>query len=428
MSYRIWVVAIGEPLPVDADHPRLLRAGIVAQMLATAKHDVTWWTANVDHTRKRHRFAGETEHQLEPNLRLILLDGTLYTRNVSLARIQNHRDVAAGFRRRSELEPRPDVILCSFPTIELAREVVSYGRRHNIPVAIDIRDLWPDVLAEVAPRPLRWLADIFLAGMRRDARRALQGATAIIGVTDHYRDWGLALAGRSAGPFDRTFAMAYVAAAPSMEAQRVAKDFWSARGVGRDPEEFVVAFFGTLGRQFDLAPVIAAAKLMRSRQPKMRFVLCGAGDNFEHYRAMADGLDNVLFPGWVNAPQIWALMQQAKLGVAPYIDSDNFRKNVANKVIEYMSAGLPVVTPITGAVETLLKAHDAGYFYAHGSAQGLADLLASAFNDPETLARRSQNARQAFQQAFSAERVYGELCAYLEALASRREAADPAKS
>src|SRR4051812_39290189 len=118
MKCRIWVVTVGEPLPIDGNEPRLLRAGIVAKMLAEAGHDVTWWTSNVDHTRKRRRFPGETERALGPRLRLILLDGALYQSNVSYARIRNHCQVAASFARRSEREPRPDVILCSFPTIE----------------------------------------------------------------------------------------------------------------------------------------------------------------------------------------------------------------------------------------------------------------------------------------------------------------------
>ena len=51
--------------------------------------------------------------------------------------------------------PRPDLILCSYPTIELSVEAVRYGRTHGIPVVLDVRDLWPDIVLDLLPTILR---------------------------------------------------------------------------------------------------------------------------------------------------------------------------------------------------------------------------------------------------------------------------------
>ena len=272
MTFRFWVVAVGEPLPTDPNEPRLLRAGILARLLAEAGHEVTWWTSNVDHTHKRRRYPNEAEIELGTNLRLILLDGVLYQSNVSLAQIRNHRQVAAAFARRSELEPKPDVILCSFPTIELAREAALYGRRHNVSVALDVRDLWPDALVELAPTPLRSLAKLLLQPMRRDVRRAFRMATTVIGITDEYRDWGLEQAGRLASDCDRSFPLGYRSEAPQHAEQQRAEQFWNELRVGTERETFIIAFFGTIGRQFDLAPVIEAARQLQNRRAQPRVI------------------------------------------------------------------------------------------------------------------------------------------------------------
>ena len=41
---RIWLITVGEPLPTDGAE-RLLRAGILADMLSAKGHDVVFWTS-----------------------------------------------------------------------------------------------------------------------------------------------------------------------------------------------------------------------------------------------------------------------------------------------------------------------------------------------------------------------------------------------
>src|SRR5207247_1738128 len=117
---HVWLVTVGEPLPTDGANDRLLRAGILADLLHRRGHTVVWWTSTFDHVRKRHRFDADTIRDLEPGYRLVLLHGTGYTKNVSLRRIADHRATARAFTRLAEAQDRPDVILCSLPTLELS--------------------------------------------------------------------------------------------------------------------------------------------------------------------------------------------------------------------------------------------------------------------------------------------------------------------
>jgi len=74
-----------------------------------------------------------------------------YKKNVSIERIINHHILAYKFSKLAELEVQPDVVLCSYPTIELSLVATKYGKRKNVPVIIDVRDLWPDNFLDMVP-------------------------------------------------------------------------------------------------------------------------------------------------------------------------------------------------------------------------------------------------------------------------------------
>ena len=160
--------------------------------------------------------------------------------------------------------------------------------------------------------------------------------------------------------------------------------------------------------------VIEAARNLDETNSCIRFVLCGRGDTLDKYKVLARGCKNVIFPGWVKQPQIWTLLRIASLGLAPYVNTTNFLLNLANKPIEYFSAGLPVVSSVSGVLGDLLSKHECGVIYSNGNGAVLAELLLELCNDRERLRTMSANALNLFEQRFVAEKVYGEMCEYLE--------------
>jgi len=418
---RIWLITVGEPLPIDGKNDRLHRAGILAGILQKQGNNVVWWTSTVDHVRKKQRFKTDKFVRLSSNLRLVCLYSILYRKNISFRRIINHIGIARKFRMLSKQEEKPDIILCSFPTIELSAEAIRYGCTLTVPVVLDVRDLWPDLFLDSTPKSLRPLARVALAPMFRTARKAFRGASAITGVTAEFVEWGIRRAGRLRGPSDSVFPMGYSSTIPTKQEIATAEKFWSKHNVGNENQEFIVCFFGTFGRQFDLNTVIEAARKLDDTETCIRFVLCGSGDNLNKYKHLAKGCKNILFPGWVGQPEIWTLMRMASVGLAPYISTNNFMLNIANKPIEYMSAGLPVVSSSKGALEKLLSTHGCGITCQYGDADALAAILHDLHENRQRLQKLSDNALALFKDRFMAEKVYGEMSHYLERIvASKR--------
>jgi len=419
---RVWLMTIGEPLPTDGPQARLLRTGMLAAALAAAGHEVIWWSSTFDHTQKRQRFRANTSIRVENRYQLNLLYAVSYPENVSLRRLVNHYGVARAWSRWADRESQPDVIVCALPTLELCDAATRYGRRRGVPVVLDVRDLWPDVFLDLAPTWARSLARVALAPLFTQVRTVCARATALMGVTPAYVGWATRQAGRAPSPLDCDFPIGYRQTSPSPPDREEAEAFWRARGITETA--FIVCFFGTLGRQFDLKTVIDAARKLRGEDRPVHFVLCGHGDYAAHYKALAGDCAHVVFPGWVGMAQIWTLMRLSAVGLAPYVSHGNFIAHIPNKPAEYLSAGLPILSGVKGALADLLATHQCGVTY-----DGADDLARTLLRLRDDLAWRrtlAANAARLYQRQFSAEKINAEMMGHLEkvrAVGCERQAA-----
>lgn len=413
---RVWLVQGGEPLAIDPGSPRLMRYSMLAEELARRGHEVVWWTSAFDHYRKQMREVARQSVSVGGDEYIIVtLRAIGYRAHVSLRRMVDQWWTGRDLRRRSRRERSPDVICCGLPTLELATASRALGRRHGCPVVLDIRDLWPDIFVDVVPERLRPLARPLFRPMERMANRSCESAAAIIGITDEFVQWGVDRAGRDRT--DRDLAVPLACVRP--EAGIVEDAFWE--GIGVDPRRPIVAFVGSFNRNFDFAPVVDAARRWSRQEPEVQFVLCGTGPHLKVVEEMAAGLSNVVLPGWLEAPQLAALLQSATIGIAPYVPSSSFLASIPNKVIEYLSHGLPVVCSLEqGVAGRLLATQDCGVMYSP-EVEGSFDMaLRRALGDAAKGTSMGTAARRVFEENFDSREVYGRMAGLLEELAASR--------
>ena len=411
---NIWIVAVGEPLPIEQSNERLLRAGILSKLLAARGHQVTWWTSTFLHMKKRHVFDSDRVIEVEPGIRMRLLHGLAYDSNVSLRRLIDHWIIGRKFARQAASEMRPDLILCSFPTIELSLQAVKYGRRESVPAVLDVRDLWPDIFVTLAPKGLRSLVRLVLAPYFSMTRRAFEGASAVVAINEGFVDWGVKRAGRIRTNRDRAFPMGYPDDKPSEDAIQVARRFWDDRGVAGE-SVFKAIFVGNIGRQFEFEPIVEVARRMAGEP--VQFIICGTGNFSETLGRLAKELPNILLPGWVGSDEIWTLMRMSQVGLAPYHAEESFTHSLPNKALEYFSAGLPIISSLPGALQKLLNSSECGFTYPNRDTDALEENLRKMINLPSLRKRMGDNALDLFTSRFSAGRVYNDMLDHLENLA-----------
>jgi glycosyltransferase involved in cell wall biosynthesis len=291
-----------------------------------------------------------------------------------------------------------------------------------VPVVVDIRDPWPDVIAELFPSPIDSLARIGLMPMERGLRRALRGASAITAVSPALLDWAIAHTGRARSAQDQMFPLGYMDR-PAMDSEGAAK-IASQMGIEKRAGQLFIVYFGMLGRQSELETVIDAAKILRA-DDRFRFVICGEGDKLEKYRRASADLTNITFTGFVKADRVAALSALADIGLAPYRSTPAYSMCMPNKIYEYMSGSLPIVSSLGGSVHELLERTQAGVSYVSGRPQELAQILIDLHANPEKRARMGEVGRQTYRAEFKSNRVYSAMAEYVERLAGYGRIIDP---
>jgi len=413
---RVWLITVGEPLQISDDKDRLYRTGMLANLLVSKGHEVVWWTSTFDHVRKIQRFNSGTTINKSNNFKIELLHSIGYKKNISIFRFINHYLIGCKFYKYTQEEIKPDIILSSLPALKLSLSAVEYGKKMNIPVVLDMRDMWPEAFLDFIPSWAKGMARILFLPMYIMLSKACIGATHIIGITPGFVNWGVKCANRNPTSLDKSFPLGYSKNVPEKKDIKDAEQFWTKYRLNKNGNEFNVCFFGNLGHSFvpEFINVINAARKIEAKNYYIRFIICGSGVNLNFYKKKSKGYNNIIFPGWINESQIWTLLRMSSVGLLPYQNSKSFVIGLPNKSIEYLSAGLPIVSSLKGVLGDLINNYNCGVTYESENVDDLSYTLINLFNHPEILKEMSKNAYALYKEKFVAEKIYNDMIDYLE--------------
>lgn len=414
---KVWLIKIGEILPVEPGQT-LIRNGLLAKTLASQNHEVTWWASSFSHQHKRYLFDTPRVIQVQPNLELRLLFGPPYHKNVSPQRILHHLVVAQNFAREARSASKPDIIFCSLPTLELAEQALSYGQTMGVPVIIDVVDTWPDVYLTILPSVLRPAGRLALWSEFQRLQKVCSSADALTGVSKTYLDWALKHAGRSLDRFDGVFPLGCSMNPLSKLAVKGTSSAQVRAKYGASSQDLLVTFVGIFGASYDLETVVETAKILAQRNVRdVRFVLAGTGDKMKRLLHMAQGLTNVIFPGWLAEQPMRELLYASSVGLAAY--TQDALQSLPNKPFEYMAAGLPMLSSLTGELEQLIRTEGIGLQYRSGDHASLAKQIHWCRDNPDQLKLMSDQAYRVFEARYDSTKIYEKLAAHLEAVVNR---------
>lgn len=132
----------------------------------------------------------------------------------------------------------------------------------------------------------------------------------------------------------------------------------------RQPHPPTLIFMGKLDKAWGADLPIQALPIIRNILPDIRYILLGEGPEEGNLHALVTRLgleDCVAFYGWQEYSSLPVYLAQADLGVATYRDYEFVRFSRPLKIIEYMAAGLPVIsTHIEGEIQNTLEDSQAG--------------------------------------------------------------------
>jgi glycosyltransferase involved in cell wall biosynthesis len=413
-----WIVQAQEnPAAPRSDFSRReWRSNTLSETLADRGHEVVRWRSAFSHQSKTLLETGNVSIPHDNYLHRFIACPP-YQRHIGAARIRNHRALAHNFTKVAQGGPPPALIHVGNVPISLACAAVRYGHHVGCPVVIDIRDLWPDIYADLLPRQLSVFRDPLVKALHAGSfqlKWAMRNATAFTALTQPYMEWAIEFAGRAQTDADAVFAMSY----PRRDNVPAQSDLNALRTrLGIAEGDRLAVYLGNIGSQSDFDTLLQAAHALADKYPNFKMVLAGSGPKEQALRDAAKNIPNVIVPGWLQGPEIAGLLHLAQIGLIAFHPVPNYLLNVPNKFSEYLAGGLAIACGLGGEMGRLVDKAQCGFQYPSGDAEALTRELAKVLDDPAKLDAMGTHARVLHSEQFDGAQMYPLFADHLERLA-----------
>ena len=166
---------------------------------------------------------------------------------------------------------------------------------------------------------------------------------------------------------------------------------------------FTVMYAGAMGEVQGLEVVLDAAELLRHNL-QVGFLLVGSGVAEADLKIAVQrrGLTNVTFAPPQPAERMAEVLSQGDIQLICLRDLPLTLRTLPSKLVATLAAARPVIGSVGGDAARVIRAANAGYIAAPGSAQHLADaVLRASHADPTALATLGQNGRRYYDVELS---------------------------
>lgn len=175
---------------------------------------------------------------------------------------------------------------------------------------------------------------------------------------------------------------------------------FSDRAVSSAPSDrFRLVYAGTVAERYGLDLALEAMDTLRHEMPDLELNIAGEGPHVPELREQARRLglnDRVRFLGSVPLEEVSRLLFSSKVGISPHSDGPFWELYFSNKIVEYLRAGLPVISSRTRTVEHYLD-DSVLFFFPPGDAGAFADQIRLIRREPALVAAKRAAAQERLQ-------------------------------
>ncbi|MDQ3082436.1 MAG: glycosyltransferase family 4 protein, partial [Gemmatimonadota bacterium] len=255
-----------------------------------------------------------------------------------------------------------DVIIASSPPFLPHVSGAMLSRLRNVPLVLEIRDLWPDYMVAFG----------MLSNER--SRRALFGlerwllaqADRTVVVTDSFKT-RIIDKGVPAGLID------VIPNGVKLDDYFRCDEPAPIATMSNDGD-FIVGYLGTFGRGQGLASVVRTAAELEKTYPEIKFILAGDGPDKPAVEAeiAASGARNVILHPPILRDQTRAFYNACDVCLVPLAPIAIFNETVPSKLFEVMACERPLVASVSGEGAKIVNESGGGIVSPPGDAAGLA--------------------------------------------------------
>lgn len=278
--------------------------------------------------------------------------------------------------------------------LPLAPTAIWIGEWLNIPVVYDMGEVYPEFLRGMwefgEPTMIDWVirnpafADLL-------ERYALNRADHVIVVSEESRDRAM----ERGGDHDRITIVGNTPEGHAELSRPRARPEELESAAGRP----IVLFTGILIFDRGILDAVRAMAEVRSSIPDALFVIVGDGPARPEIELEVERLElhhNVWLLGWKQHESLPGYYQHASVGLLPFMNGGQIRYTLANKLFDYMGAGLPVIASDVPPMRRVVTETGAGSLVPAADPRALAEAIATilGMSDEEraTLGARGRDA------------------------------------
>ncbi|WP_118812512.1 glycosyltransferase [Neisseria meningitidis] len=322
---NITIVAPYCSLPSE---PHFNRFWYLAELLSQS-HDVLLITSNFKHYDKSFRRPEDAEAASQGRLKVMLLEESGYSKNVSLGRVTSHHRFVKHFEKWLE-NCRPgeqDVVFSAYPLIATNLLLGKHKARLGYKLIVDVQDVWPESFSSVVPF-LKKVPHKLLPFASR-ANRAYRCADALVAVSQTYLDRA-----KEANPN-----------VPG-EAVYIGTDFAAIAPPPRFRSKTTRLFYlGTLSYSYDVETVCKGVRKLLDDGENVELHIMGGGPDLEKLKQHENRA--IKFYGYLPYADMISIAKGCDIAVNAI--HSHAMQSVTNKLSDYMALQKPILNSQTNA-------------------------------------------------------------------------------
>lgn len=261
-----------------------------------------------------------------------------------IKRILNMQEFACKFPRVAAHFPLPDAVVADANCTNYY-PIYRFCKKHNIPIYIDMRDLWPMSIVEYYKKFSE--KNLIIKYLYHRERVMYRNVTGVIfsmpGGKDYIRD-------KQWNELDMN-KFHYIN--NGVDIAQFNEDIKTQAFPDADLDDdsvFKIVYTGSIRIANNIQSLVDAAKILKERNnDRIRFLVYGDGDERADLERQSEeaGLKNIVFKGTVSKKKIPYILSKCDAAVLNYQKAKTLKYGGSqNKFFEYMAAGLPILMTV----------------------------------------------------------------------------------
>lgn len=299
---------------------------------------------------------------------------------------------------RCAAEVKADLCYATSTPLSVGLVALWLKRKYKIPYYFEVRDLWPE-----APIALGFLKNPVLIALARWVEKKIY----------HSAEKIVCLSPGIENAIKMRFLYLPTLRVPNMSDCRYfhpeAKRDLALKKYNIDRKEFVISYYGALGKVNHVEYLLDAAGVCQQRTLPVRFIISGKGamEKALHGYSKKLGLRNVIFTGHLSRDEIQELLNITDAAYISFVQHKILEINSPNKFFDALAAGKFVITNTAGWTKELIDEHACGMYVNPEHPEELANKVTGYLSDPLMLEEHQKNARKLAESRFSREELTG---------------------